>query len=79
MNIPPKRTKADPTNTAKNKVTITNNVIMKRITLKKQNKVIKAIIVATSIDNKNDNEPMLVRYRVDSIIRYLLLVVEMLN
>lgn len=52
---------------------------MKRITLKKQNKMIKATMEATSIDNKNDNEPMLVLYRVDSIIRYLLLFVEMLD
>ena len=52
---------------------------MKRITLNKQNRMTRATREATSIDNKNDNEPILVLYRVDSIIRYLLVVVEMLS
>jgi hypothetical protein len=53
----------------------TNSVITKIMTLKKQNKMISAITDATSIDNKNDNEPTLVLYSVDITILYLLLFV----
>lgn len=73
MKIPPKITKAEPAKTDKNIMTIINNVITNRITLKKQNKIIKQMIDATSIANKNESEPMLVLYNVDKINRYLLL------
>ena len=69
-------TKAEPAKTARNIITITSNVIMKIMTLKKQNKMISAITDDTSIDNKNDNEPTLVLYSVDNTILYLLLFVD---
>ena len=69
-------TKAEPAKTARNIITITSNVIMKIMTLKKQNKMISTITDDTSITNKNANEPTLVLYRVDNTILYLLLFVD---
>lgn len=78
MKAPPKITNAAPANTIRNIMTITKNVMMNRITLKKQKRMISEIINATSIESKKDSEPMLVLYKADNIILYLLLLVERL-
>jgi hypothetical protein len=49
------------------------NVITNRIALKKQKRIISEIIDATSIENRNDTEPILVLYNADIIMRYLFL------
>ena len=64
-------TNVAPANTIRNIMTITKNVMMNRITLKKQKSMISEIINATSIENKKDREPILVLYNADSIIPYL--------
>jgi len=72
-------TNVAPANTIRNIMTITKNVMINRITLKKQKSMISEIINATSIENKKDSEPILVSYKADNIILDLLLFVGILS
>ena len=66
--------KAEPDKTDKNMITIINIVRMNNITLKTQTSITRAMIDASSMASKNNNEPTLVLNNVDKIVLYLLCV-----